>query len=227
MSPRLLDLFCGAGGASHGYVRAGFEVTGIDLYPQPEYPYTFVQADWRAYLLAHADEYDFIHASPVCKGYSTMPASGSKWAREIPEVRGMLKAAGLPYVIENVRDARWDMIDPVQVCGSYFRLRVRRHRYFESSMTITGTPCEHAWQDADKIYVRRGRYSVANDSGVCPVNGNGGQLLDPTDRYFSLDPGEELSLMREAMGIGWMSRVPLTQAIPPAYTEWIGRQLLL
>lgn len=221
MGLKILDLFSGAGGASAGYLRAGAdEVTDVDLFPQPDNPHPFVRADWKVYLEAHWMHYDFIHASPVCKGYANVSTRvKSSWDREIPLVRAALEATGKPYVIENVGSAVWDMKEPIRLCGSSFGLRVRRHRFFESNLPIVGKDCDHGWQDADKIYLRRGRYSKPTRSGVCPVNGDGMQLLGVTAE-------EELRLRREAMGIDWMSWKPLTQAIPPAYTEYIGKQVI-
>lgn len=217
---RVLDLFCGAGGAGEGYRRLGMDVTGVDKFAQPENPHRFIQSDWESYLLEHGHEYDLIHTSPVCKGYANVNSwAASTHARQIPIVRKRLIQLGKPYVIENVYSARWDMENPVQVCGSVFGLRVRRHRLFESNMELEGSGCDHKWQDASKIYLRRGRYSRPTASGVCPVNGDGKQLLNVTT-------ARELELRSQAMGIDWMSWTTLTQAIPPAFTEFIGAQIL-
>lgn len=223
--PKLLDLFCGAGGAGEGYVRAGFDVTGVDLYPQPENPHRFIQADWCEYLKEHGGEYDVIHASPVCKGYANLNSWGRvTHKREIPLVREQLLRIGKPYVIENIHSAKWDMIDPIQVCGSPFGLRVRRHRMFESSLNLISSGCDHGWQDADQIYLRRGRYSKPTPTGVCPNTG-GSQLFQP-GTLKSMNRERERELRSEGMGIDWMSWEPLTQAIPPRFTQFLGRQII-
>lgn len=218
--PKLLDLFCGGGGASMGYHRAGFDVTGVDKYAQPEYPFTFIMDDWRNYVLKHWHEYDIIHASPVCKGYANVASNtANRHPREISRVRTVLTQLDMPYVIENVESARWALRNPIMLCGSSFQLRTRRHRLFESNVRIQPLACDHDWQQASKIYLRRGRYSAPTKSGVCPVNGDGMQLLNVTRE-------QELALRQEAMGIDWLPWTPLTQAIQPAFTEYIGKQLL-
>lgn len=225
--PRVLDLFCGAGGISAGWAALGCEVLGVDLADlRDEYPkgpqHAFVQGTWQAGLTCFARWADIVHASPVCKGYANVNTrTVSVHQREIPQVREALIATGKPFVIENVDSAKWDMRDPVRVCGSSFGLRVRRHRWFEPApgITLSGSRCDHAWQDADKVYLRRGRFSKPTRSGVMPVNGVGKQLLGVTTE-------EELALRREAMGIDWMSWGPLTQAVPPAFAEFIGAQVL-
>lgn len=203
-----------------GYRRAGFSVVGNDFRPMPEYPFELIVGDWLDVLNEHAHEFDVIHASPPCKGYSGVNTrTESVWAREVPRVRKALRATGKPYVIENVLDARAHMVRPVQLCGSSFGLRVRRHRLFESNVPIAGVPCDHGWQNASKVYTRRGHWSKPVPTGVCPVNGESKQLLGVTT-------DEELALRRAAMGIDWMSWHPLTQAIPPVYTQLIGSQVL-
>ena len=140
--PRLLDLFCGAGGAAMGYHRAGFEVVGVDINPQPRYPFEFHQADALEYPLAG---FDAIHASPPCQRFSTMT---KRWARSsshsdlIEPTRSRLRESMLPYVIENVAGA--PLVGPIRLCGSSFGLPVRRHRLFEmSSPPLLVPPCQH------------------------------------------------------------------------------------
>ena len=208
--PRLLDLFCGAGGAAMGYHLAGFEVVGVDLNPQPRYPFEFHQADALTFPL---DGYDVIHASPPCQAYSTLATLTDKTYPDLyVPIRDRLIAASRPWIIENVIGAPYR--SGFVLCGSSFGLRIRRHRNFETSTLVMNPPrCDHAWQN-DKIYPalngqdrkRGGR------SGIVGVYGNGGD--------------ERADLWPEAMGIDWMTRKELTQAIPPAYTEWIGSQLL-
>lgn len=136
----------------------------------------------------------------------------------IPAVRQALLGFGKPFVIENVESAVWDMVGPVRLCGSRFGLRVRRHRLFESNVTLLGSGCAHWWQDEDQPYLVRGRYSKPTVSGVCPVFG-GQQLLGVTK-------AKEHALRCDAMGIDWMDWDELTQAIPPAYSLCVGAQLM-
>lgn len=206
--PRLLDLFCCAGGAAKGYQQAGFEVVGVDIEPQPDYPYEFHQADALAFPL---DGFDAIHASPPCQGYSTKTMDKGRHPRLIEPIRERLVSAGVPYVIENVDGAKHELRNPFRLCGSSFGLRVRRHRWFESNVMMLAPPCDHAWQDADKRFdlYDHGRWFK---SGVVHVFGTGG--------------GKGAEHWAEAMGIDWTDRAHLAEAIPPAYTEFIGRQLL-
>lgn len=214
--PRLLDLFCGAGGASAGYERAGFEVIGVDLYPQPNYPYEFIQADWEEPLwflpgLWEREGVPYaIHASPPCQRYSTMT---KKWGREddhpdlIEPVREHLEAIGVPFVIENVAGA--PLQNATMLCGSMFGLgsegyQLRRHRLFEPHGFDLWPPaaCHHQGQ-------------------ALPVYGHPGGSSKRDGLKF---PGA--SAWREGMGIDWMSIKELAESIPPAFTEWVGAALL-
>ena len=135
---RLLDLFCGVGGAAMGYSRAGFdEIIGVDIAPQPRYPFTFVQADALEYVAEYGHEFDAIHASPPCQYYSRLhflPWLKDKvYWRSIPPTRDGLDSTGKPWVIENVEDAGWDMLDSFTLCGRAFGLPIFRHRRFETS----------------------------------------------------------------------------------------------
>jgi DNA (cytosine-5)-methyltransferase 1 len=214
--PRLLDLFCGAGGAAVGYDRAGFEIIGVDIEPQPHYPFEFHQGevigllDWMLEVdSVEFSGFDVIHASPPCQADSTMTA---RWGRQdehprlIAPVRRGLEALGVPYVIENVPGA--PLISPLTLCGSMFGLRdaerqLRRHRLFESNVWLWPPgPCHHA------------RRSVG-------VYGNpGGSSARDGITFGSVED------WREAMGIDWMNREELREAIPPAFTEFIGHQLI-
>ncbi len=207
--PRLLDLFCGAGGAAMGYHRAGFDVTGVDIKPQPRYPFTFIQGDALKYVAAHGHEYDAIHASPPCQGYSRMRhlpwLKGRAYPLLIPATRAALQATGKPWVIENVSDA------PVmggELCGAALGLPIARHRRFESSVMLLFPPCPGHAPLARGNATMGTKYRSSGGIAGVKVFGGGG--------------------WREAgrmMGIDWMNRDELAQAIPPAYTEWIGRQL--
>ncbi len=200
--PVLLDLFCGAGGAAVGYSRAGFDVVGVDIKPQPHYPFEFVWAD--ALDLCDWSEFDAIHASPPCQAYSVAVTEKAGWPDLLPQTRELLERTGLPWVIENVPGA--PMRADFMLCGSMFGLPgLRRHRLFETSWHgfALAPPCRH------------------DDDNVC-VAGHGPDQHSPF-RYNR--PGWE-DRKRAAMGIDWMTRDEISQAIPPAYTEFIGRQLL-
>lgn len=207
MRPRLLDLFCGAGGCSVGYHRAGFDVVGVDINPQPNYPYEFHKADISEWLCVPnwlATNVDAIHASPPCQSYMR---SGNVDRAKHPDLLGptreMLEAAGLPWVIENVPGA--PMTPHVVLCGSHFGLPVRRHRYFELSWgeTFLTFACDHSQQIT-------GVYGNAHGKGGAAA----GML--PSD----------LETWSRGLGIDWMTTAELANAIPPAYTEMIGAQLM-
>jgi DNA (cytosine-5)-methyltransferase 1 len=216
VKPRLLDLFCGAGGCGEGYHRAGFEVVGVDIEPQPRYPFEFHQADWRVYLRAHWHEFDCFHASPVCKGYSHANNIHGRTDHpmEIAEVREALKATGRPYVIENVEGARAHMDHPVTICGLSLGLNVRRHRLFECSFPVMVPPCGDHSGDWLLVF----GHTVLERGHVVAKAKVGGNVI--RRKHTTTDRG------RDAMGIDWMTRDELSQAIPPAYTEHIGGFLL-
>lgn len=203
--PRLLDLFCGAGGASAGYWQAGFDVTGVDIRPQPRYPFQFVQADALEYIeRPDFRSFDVIHASPPCQRYSTMT---KRWGREdehvdlIAQLRAYLMFSDAPAVIENVPGS--PLRKPIMLCGSMFGLGVRRHRMFESNVPLGQPKCDHAGQ---------GR--------VVGVYGHSGGSSKRDGLSFG-----GVQSWREAMQIDWMTRDELAQSIPPAYTRFIGEQL--
>ncbi len=199
--PRALDLFCCAGGASAGLVAAGFDVVGVDIEPQPEYPFAFVQADALTYPL---DGFDFIWTSPPCQGftaYKRRPGHVRPRVNLIPAVRERLRAWGGSHVIENVIGAPLER--PFVLCGSMFGLDVRRHRQFEASFPVLAPPCNHAAQPP--------RFA---------------QATNRTNLRSTVEVGVyriPLAVQRAAMGIDWMSLPKLSQAIPPAYSELIGR----
>jgi DNA (cytosine-5)-methyltransferase 1 len=207
MRPRLLDLFCGAGGSAVGYDRAGFDVTGVDIRPQPRFPFAFVQADALAYLAAHGHEFDAIHASPPCQAFSPLralhPAKVAEWPDVVAPTRAGLIASGRPWVMENVVQAPFQ--HGVTLCGTMFSLRTYRHRRFETSFLIFDPP--HPPHTV-KVAWRKVRDGYDNGAFVS-VTGNRGQYVSS-----------------RALGIDWMTGDELSQAIPPAYTEWVGRFLL-
>lgn len=207
---RLLDLFCGAGGAATGYYRAGFtEIVGVDIKPQPRYPFTFIQADA---LKPPVDlrAFDLVHASPPCQAFCDLNQMYNAKAHQdlLTPTRRML--AGLRSVIENVPGSPL-MPGSTLLCGTMFGLgtdsgaALWRHRYFESSVPIGLSPsCNHAARRVIGVYGGHGR-----------------------DRRRSVNTQDfSTADRRSAMGIDWMTGSELSQAIPPAYTEWIGRRIL-
>jgi hypothetical protein len=206
---RILDLFCCAGGAGMGYHRAGFEVVGVDISPQPNYPFRFKQWDALEYISNYGHFFDAIHASPPCQGYTSLKNQhGNDWPLLIDQVRKLLIWSGRPYVIENVAGARDVMRDPVTLCGEMFGLGVLRHRLFETNWELTAPA--HVKHRGKVAGWRHGTYY---DGPYFAVYGNGGGK-------------GTVKQWQEAMGIDWTSeRRELAEAIPPAYTEHIGNQL--
>lgn len=214
MRPRLLDLFCGAGGAAVGYQRAGFDVVGVDIAPQPHYPFEFHRMDAMDYLLCNGPEpllweFQAIHASPPCQfgtAYRRRPDHVKPSANLIEPVRKLISCLGIPYVIEQPWVNRRELRGPARLCGSSFGLDVQRHRAFESNRSLMVPPCDHGWQTP--------RFP---------------QATNRTNLRRTVEVGVwriPLGDQRRAMGIDWMEREELSEAIPPAYTEWIGTQLI-
>ncbi len=210
---KALDLFCGAGGASEGLRRAGFEVTGVDLSDRvfagnPALTSLF-QADAIEWVGWHdLSRYDLIWASPPCQAftaYKRRPDHVAPKANLIPKVRELLRASGVPYIIENVPGAPLE--NPVTLCGSMFGLDVRRHREFECGFPVVPPTCNHGWQTP--------RFPPAT---------NRTNLRSTVDVAVWRIP---LRTQQLAMGIDWMSREELSQAIPPAYAEFLARQFLM
>ena len=213
MRRRLLDLFCGGGGGAAGYAAAGFDVTGVDINAQPNYPFAFWQADalqvLRTMLADGPGSFDAIHASPPCQAYTR---KATDWGRKrnhwtqhpdlLGPTRDLLDKIGLPYVIENVPGAPINA--QLELCGTHFGLRIIKHRLFEANWPLPMPPasCDH--RDVYNPWQGKGRSAAK---------------------------------LREAMGIDWLpisggaSRKAgytgdLFNAIPPAYTEHIGRALI-
>jgi DNA (cytosine-5)-methyltransferase 1 len=194
-----------------GYHRAGFDVVGVDIDPQPRYPFEFHQADALEYAAEHWQEFDAIHASPPCQAYSTITPDKSKHPELIEPTRELLMQTGLPYVIENVAGAREHLKSPMLLCGSAFGLKVRRHRYFESNVWLSSLPCDHAAQGTPVgVY---GDHWDSKEHLRPDGSRRGAKATSLADGY-------------EAMGIDWMTWHELAEAIPPAFTELIGQQLL-
>lgn len=202
---KVLDLFCKAGGASMGMRRAWphAEIVGVDIAPQPRYPFTFVQADALTYPL---EGFDFIWASPPCQAftaYKRRPQHVAPRPNLIPAMRARLEAAGVPYVIENVPGAPLERA--VMLCGSMFDLDVRRHRLFEANFPILTPQCQHHRQTPRfKPATNRKNLRRTVEVGVWRI---------------------PLAVQRQAMGIDWMEREELSEAIPPAYSEHIARSV--
>lgn len=207
MTLRALDLFCGAGGASMGLHRAGFEVVGVDIAPQPHYPFEFHQADALTYPL---DGFDFFWASPPCQRFSDLAkrnGNATDWPDLIEPIRQRLVATGTLFVIENVEGA--PLRRDITLCGTMFPgLRVLRHRLFEANYSIAQPA--HGQHPLvfthDKRKAHYGR--LDQDSAFVQVTGGGNCSI---------------ANARAAMGIDWMSKAEINEAIPPAYSEFIGR----
>jgi DNA (cytosine-5)-methyltransferase 1 len=204
---RLLDLFCGAGGASQGYADAGFEVVGVDVKHGKRYPFEYLRQDVMQLDIDFLKSFDVIHASPPCQLFSSTKhlrnaqGKGSSKLDLVEPVREMLIASGRPYVIENVLGA--PLINAVTVCGSFFGLKVRRHRLFESNVKLVGTECRHKEQGRPV-----GIYGSMRDE--IPSGGKTAETMDQA---------------KQAMGIDWMLWGELVEAIPPAYSKFIGEQV--
>jgi DNA (cytosine-5)-methyltransferase 1 len=210
-APRLLDAYCCEGGAGRGYADAGFDVTGIDNRPQPRYPFTFIEAD-ALEMLADREflaGFDAIHASPPCRDHTPLTSvagtDGSAWLLEA--TRGLLIASGKPWVIENVPGA--PMRADLTLCGHMFGLRTRRHRWFEFSPSAgIIPPLPHVHRPGVKTATKRRRERWDQGWDVS-VTGDVGVYVGP-----------------EALGVDWMTGNGLSQAIPPAYTRYVGEFLM-
>jgi DNA (cytosine-5)-methyltransferase 1 len=203
---RLLDLFCGAGGCSVGYARAGFDVVGVDIEPHPDHPFPMIVADA---LEVDLDGFDAYHASPPCQGYTTMNnRHASSIPRLIEPVRERLMATGKPYVIENVPGALAWLRSPIELTGEMFGLGVHRPRLFESNVMLMAPARPRRQDNPAAVYGKQdGRWLWERKDGT---------------RLYVAD----LASGSEAMGIDWMDWDDLREAVPPAYTEFIGAQLL-
>jgi DNA (cytosine-5)-methyltransferase 1 len=204
---RLLDLFCGAGGAAVGYARAGFEVVGVDNRQQKHYPFAFFLGDALEYLEKYGKEYDIIHASPPCQAYTQaryMVKAEMNYPDLIVRTREMLEATGKPYIIENVPGA--PLKNAMVLCGSMFGLGVLRHRLFECLPALYWLPggCDHSGGTLPMWWKRR--QEVKAKGKEC-------RYITVAGQSFLMDEA------KKAMGIN-------AQAIPPAYTEWVGKQMI-
>lgn len=206
---KALDLFCGAGGASMGLHRAGFDVTGIDIKPQKRYPFRFIQGD-ALQPPVRLEDFDLIWASPPCQAYCGLSSKDGRHPELIEPVRKMLK--GRLAVIENVEGAPLD--GPVRLCGSMFGLGVRRHRLFEANFYILATNCSHSNHSIRGYYGRNyGPNLVSKDA----IQKKGRKPL----YRGSVEEGQA------DMGIDWMDWDGLRESIPPAYSEHVGRYAMM
>jgi len=209
MTKRMLVLFCCQGGGSMGYHRAGFRVTGVDIAPQPRYPFEFCQGDALTWDLSG---YDAIHASPPCQAYSDLQKQNKRsYPDLVAPVRELLRATGKPYIIENVEGAPLE--SPTLLCGTMFPgLRVIRHRLFETNWPLTAPPHPAKHPLVFTHDKRKAHYGqLDQDTAFVQVTGGGNATV---------------ANKAAAMGIDWMTGQGLNEAVPPAYTEYIGRQLL-
>jgi DNA (cytosine-5)-methyltransferase 1 len=208
---RALDLFCCGGGITRGLQNAGFRVTGVDINPQPSYcGEFFIQADALSLKPSFLATFDFIHASPPCQhstAYKRRPGHVRDVENLIPATRDLLQRSGVPYTIENVEGARSHLHNPVLLCGSMFGLDVRRHRLFECSFPVVAPPCNHKAQSVAKFPQATNRKNLRRtvEVGVWRI---------------------PLEVQQAAMGIDWLPLELLSQAIPPAYSEWLARRFI-
>lgn len=225
---RLIDFCCKAGGTSMGYHMAGYETYGVDIQPQPNFPFQdrFQQSDITRItdrqIASIRKNFDAVSASPPCQPYSVTKSihkNRENWRHpEIVEfTRWLFNEIDLPWIIENVRGA--PLIDPVQVCGSGVGLRILRHRLFESNCDIEGVRCRHEWQERDLRYVK-----IPNGHGSQFRSGNVGVYGRGDGSHFNGQSQREI--WSHAMGIDWMTGREMAQAIPPLYTFHLGKQLI-
>lgn len=210
--PKLLDLFCCEGGAGTGYSMAGFEITGVDIKYQKNNPHNLIVSDAIEYALKYSKQYDAIHASPPCQSYSkALKHLAKPQPKLISLVRDILENSGKPYIIENVPGAPLlkssDLFGGhgVELCGSMFGLKIRRHRIFETNFQLPNMFCNH-----NRVYMN-------------PHNSTGRRRMRENNCNTTI--GLETIFAHE-MGITWMSKHGAREAVPPCYTEWIGKQLL-
>lgn len=236
---RLLDLFCGQGGAAAGYIAAGFDVTGVDRDNHAKrYPGTFIHGDALTYLAEHGHKYDAIHASPPCQGYSIAtagnPEARAKYDRLIAATRDLLEQTGRPWVIENVELAGSEMVDPITLCGRMFGLSavdedgetvvLDRHRLFESNIPLAPPPHpRHGDEQVAGVYGGSRRAKVP--PGVKPA------YLAVLDKYAARKERgggyvpRSIRVQQELLGIDWMTVKGMQESIPPAYAQCVGEQL--
>jgi DNA (cytosine-5)-methyltransferase 1 len=203
LSNKLLDLFCCQGGASAGYVAAGFDVVGVDIEAQQRYPYEFHHGDALEYAVKNGSKFDAIHASPPCQAHTNaQKIMGNDHPDLIEPTRELLKSLGKPFVIENVPGS--PLVNPVELCGAMFGLETYRHRLFETNWPLT-VPAHPA------------HAARTTKMGRPPVEG---EYMHVVGNFSGVEKA------RDVMGMPWANRDGLREAIPPAYSEYIGKQLM-
>jgi len=238
--PKLLDLFCGQGGAAAGYIAAGWDVTGVDITDHSKrYPADFIQGDALAFLAAFGSTFDAIHASPPCQGYSIAtagnPTARAKHKRMIAATRELLALTGNPWVIENVQQARSQMVRPVMLCGRMFGLEsvdadgtplvLDRHRLFEANFML----------DVPAHPKHDGRQVAGVYGGSRRAKRHGGESLAevaPRDRHAARHERKggyvprSTAVQQQLLGIDWMTVKGMQESIPPVYAQFVGMQLM-
>lgn len=202
----IADTYCKAGGAGMGYHKAGFKVIGVDIEPQPNYPFEFIQSDALEFIEKHRKDFDAWHASPSCQGYSrTKSLHSNYYPKQIPEVRKALQKTGKPFVIENVVGA--PLLNPIKLDGTMFGLQVIRKRLFESNIIL-----------------------FQHEKGIKIGSVGGKDCTRKNFKGYYIVSGHHMGTLEEwkkAMGIDWnIKRSEIVEAIPPQYTEYIGKQLI-
>jgi DNA (cytosine-5)-methyltransferase 1 len=212
MKPRLLEVYCGQGGFTAGAIRAGWHVTGIDLHPQPRYiGDVFTQGDAVAFLRTNLgwvrDTFQAVAGGPPCQRYSlTQRIQGNDHPDLIAATRDLFEQTGLPYVIENVEEARPELRNPVTLCGAMFGLRTYRHRLFEAGGGFTLTVPEHPEHTAPLRKM--------------------GRPPRPGDMIHAVGNFSGVGIVRDDWGVPWMNRDGIREAVPPAYGQYVGEQLM-
>ena len=203
---KILDLYCCGGGAGYGYELAGFDVTGVDIEPQPKHRGKFIQADAIEYLLSNYHLYDAVHASPPCQKYSTSSMqfrlSGKEYVDLIEPTRNAILSTGLPYIIENVPNS--PLLNPITLCGSMFGMGTYRHRLFESNVLL----------------------KVPEHPKHISKNAKMGRAAKPDEFIQYVGHFSGVKKVQEMTGLHWLGQYELAQSIPPQYTEYLGKQLI-
>lgn len=219
---KILDLYCKAGGCAAGYKAAGFEVVGVDIEPQPNYPFKFIQADALEILKdkEFISQFDVIHASPPCQHYTKVQhmakaRNGGTYGEHpdlVAPTRELLEGTGKPYIIENVAGS--PLINPLKLFGSQFKnLYTQRERWFESNIPLEEPEISHS-----KMKTPSAGNGIGEDGSIS-ICGSGG-VRGLNSKQIRLYWGFALG------GIDWMTRAELAEAIPPAYTEFLGKQII-